>query len=59
MAAEKNDMFTAGKIAQQLGASPAQVKQAIQTLKLKPAAKKGACTYYGKDAVAKIKGAIR
>jgi hypothetical protein len=59
MAAGTTDLYTAGKIAGQVGASPAKVKQAIQALKLKPVAKKGACTYYGKDAIAKVKGALK
>lgn len=52
------DLLTAGKIAAELDASPASVKKAIATLKLKPAAKKGACSYYAKADVAKIRKAI-
>lgn len=52
------DLLTAAKIAAQLKASPASVKKAIATLKLKPAAKKGVCCYYAKADVAKIKKAI-
>jgi hypothetical protein len=59
MATEKSDLLTAGKIAETLGVSAPQVKKAIQTLGLKPDAKKGPCCYYSKDAVAKIKGAIK
>lgn len=51
--------ITAGNIAKELGASPAKVKKAIEELKLQPVAKKGACTYYGKDAVKKIKTALK
>jgi hypothetical protein len=52
------ELLTASKIAVQLKASPADVKNAIATLKLKPAAKKGACTYYAASDVAKIKKAL-
>lgn len=52
------DLLTAAKIAAQLKASPASVKKAIATLKLKPAAKKGVCCYYAKADVAKIKKAM-
>ncbi len=57
--ANANDLRTAGKIAQELGASPGAVKKAIQTLKLKPAAVKGACTYYASADVPKIKKALK
>lgn len=50
-----NDLLTAGKIAAALKAPPAKVKKAIADLKLKPAAKKGACTYYAAADLAKIK----
>jgi Fic family protein len=52
------DLFTAGQIAKLVGASDAKVKKAIGELKLKPAAKKGVCSYYAKDAVAKVKAAV-
>lgn len=52
------DLLTAAKIAAELKASPAQVKKAITTLKLKPTAKKGVCSYFDRAAVAKIKKAI-
>lgn len=51
--------ITAGNIAKELGASPAKVKKAIEELKLKPVAKKGACSYYGRDAVKMIKAALK
>jgi hypothetical protein len=59
MATEKSDLLTAGNIAQTLGVPPPQVKKAIQTLGLKPAAKKGVCSYYSKDAISKIKNALK
>jgi len=59
MATAKAEMLTAGKIAETLKAPPAAVKKAIATLKIKPAMKKGACSYYGMDAVAKVKSALK
>jgi hypothetical protein len=52
------DLLTAGKIAAELKAPPARVKKAISDLKLKPAAKKGACTYYAAADLAKIRKAL-
>jgi hypothetical protein len=51
-------LLTAGNIAKTLGVSDAKVKKAIQTLGIKPEAKKGVCNYYGKDVVAKVKSAL-
>jgi hypothetical protein len=59
MPTDKTDLLTAGNIAKTLGASDAKVKKAIQALGLKPVAKKGVCSYYGKDAVAKVKRALK
>lgn len=56
--AEK-DLLTAGKIANELGVSAAKVKKAIQDLGLKPDARKGACSYYSKAAVTKIKKQLK
>lgn len=52
------DLLTAGKIAEALKAPPAKVKKAITALKLKPAAKKGVCSYYAKSDLPKIKKAL-
>ena len=52
------DLLTASKIAVQLSVSDAKVKKAIAAIGLKPAAKKGACSYYAKGDVAKIKKAL-
>lgn len=52
------DLLTASKIAAQLKVPGTKVKNAIATLKLKPAAKKGACSYYAASDVAKIKKAL-
>jgi hypothetical protein len=59
MATEKTDLLTAGNIAKALGASDAKVKKAIQTLGIKPVAKKGVCNYYTRDALAKVKAALK
>jgi hypothetical protein len=59
MATQKSDLLTAGNIAKVLGVSDVKVKKAIQTLGIKPQAKKGVCNYYSRDAVAKVKAAIK
>ncbi len=51
-------MLTAGGIAKELGISGAQVKKALETLKIKPAAKKGACNYYAADVLRRVKSAL-
>ncbi len=52
------DLLTAAKIAANLKVSDTKVKKAIASLGLKPAAKKGVCSYYAKSDVAKIKKAL-
>ncbi len=59
MAKDVQDLLTAGAIAKAIGAPDAKVKKAIQALGLKPAAKKGLCNYYTRDAVAKIRTAMK
>jgi hypothetical protein len=59
MATGEGDLMTAGKIAEALSAPPAKVKKAIAALGLKPKAKKGACSYYSAESLAKIKAAIK
>jgi hypothetical protein len=53
------DLMTAGNIAKQLAVPDAKVKKAIADLKIKPVAKKGVCSYYSKDVLARIKAATR
>ena len=53
--AEKNDLLTAGKIAKELGVSPAKLKKIILNLEIEPDLKKGNCSYYGRKTVEKIK----
>ncbi len=57
-ATKGEDLLTAGAIAKALGAPDAKVKKAIKDLALKPKAKKGVCSYYGQDAVAKVRAAL-
>jgi hypothetical protein len=52
------NLYSSGKIATELKASPAKVKKAIAELKLTPAAKKGVCSYFTKADLARIKKAI-
>lgn len=59
MKSQKEELLTVGKIAEQLAVSAAKVKKAIQELGIQPAAKKGACSYYAKSEINKIKKAIK
>jgi hypothetical protein len=51
-------LLTAGAMAKALGASDAKVKKALKDLRIKPKAKKGVCSYYGQDALAKVRTAV-
>ncbi len=53
------DLLTASKIAAELKVTDTKVKKAISELGLKPAAKKGVCSYYAKADVSKIKKALK
>ncbi|MBF0460444.1 MAG: hypothetical protein HQL87_03530 [Magnetococcales bacterium] len=55
MAEAKDELVTATHIAKELGVSDTRVKKAIKELGLEPAVKKGVCSYYSRDAVAKVK----
>ncbi|MCF8306672.1 MAG: hypothetical protein K9I71_08890 [Ignavibacteriales bacterium] len=55
---EKPVLFTAGKIAESLNVSAGQIKKAIETLKIEPDSKKGACNYYAAETVEKIKKSL-
>ncbi len=55
----KTKLITAGNIAKELGASEAKVKSAIKELGIKPEAKRGVCNYYSRNALTKVKGALR
>lgn len=58
-ASNETGFLTSGKIAEQLGASPAKVKKAIESLGIEPTAKKGVCCLYDAAAVKKIAGALK
>ena len=55
---DPKDLLTASKIAAQLKVSDAKVKKAIAALGLRPAAKKGVCSYYEPADVPRIKKAL-
>lgn len=59
MASEKNNLFTAGAIAKELGVSGAVVSKTIKALNLKPEMKKGVCSYFSKETIKKIKVALK
>ncbi len=59
MATQNGDLYTAGNIAKELSVSDAKVKKALLELKIKPVAKKGVCSYYGRDAIGKVKAALK
>lgn len=59
MKTEKSELLTAGGLAKEMGLPDAKVRKAIAELKLKPAAKKGVCSYYTKDVIPKIKSALK
>ncbi|HLO79164.1 MAG TPA: hypothetical protein VK196_22120 [Magnetospirillum sp.] len=52
------DLISAGNIAKELGVSDAKVKKAIKELALEPAAKRGVCSFYSRDAITKIKASL-
>jgi hypothetical protein len=54
-----SDLLTASKIAAQLKVTNTKVKKAIADLGLKPASKKGVCSYYAAGDVPKIKKALK
>jgi predicted transcriptional regulator len=56
--ADKNDLISPGNIAKELGVSDGKVKKAIKDLGLEPAAKRGVCSFYSRDAVARIKAQV-
>lgn len=58
MAEAKDGLMTAATIAKEIGVSDTKVKKVIKDLALKPAAKKGVCSYYGRDALDQIKAKL-
>jgi hypothetical protein len=53
------ELYTAGKIAEQLKLPAAKVKTLLEALKIKPDSVKGPCKYYGTAALARIKAAAK
>jgi hypothetical protein len=53
------EQITAANIAKELAVSAGKVKKAIDELKLTPIAKKGACSYYSRADIAKIKASLK
>ena len=51
----KEELFTVGKLAEKWGVPAGKVKKAIETLKIQPDQKKGACNYYNNTTAGKIK----
>jgi len=54
----KDGLMTATVIAKELGVSDTKVKKAIKELALEPAAKRGVCCYYGRDALDQVKSKL-
>ena len=59
MAEAKDGSMTAATIAKEIGVSDTKVKKVIKDLALEPAAKKGVCSYYGRDALDQIKAKLK
>jgi len=57
-AKDAGELLTAGAIAKALKAPDAKVKKAIKDLAITPAGKKGVCSLYSQDAMAKVRAAI-
>lgn len=55
---KKEELLTAGKIAEKLGVPVKLVSQTIKQLNIQPDQKKGACSYYTLQTMEKIKKAI-
>lgn len=53
------ELLTVGKIAEQLAVPSAKVKKVIQELGIQAALKKGACSYFSKSELPKIKKALK
>ena len=59
MTAETPTLLTASAMAKELGVSDAKVKKAINELGLVPAQKKGCCSYYTGEDLAKLKAVLK
>ena len=59
MPVETPTLYTASGMAKHLGVSEAKVKNAIKDMGLAPVAKKGCCTFYGAEEMAKLKTGLK
>lgn len=59
MSESTQELFTTGKVAENLNVSLNKVKKAILELKIQPAMKKGVCNYYSKDVIKTLKKVIK
>lgn len=55
MAEEKKEMLSTGKIAEQVGVSPAKVKKALEEMQRAPDQMKGKCAMFTPDTVEQVK----
>lgn len=53
------ELYTAGKLAGELGITPGAVKKLLESNKIKPDQVKGGCKYYGEVALKKLKAAAK
>jgi hypothetical protein len=59
MAEKKSALYTAGKIAGELGISAGKVKKLIEQEGIKPAEVQKGCSYYGADALKSLRAAAK
>lgn len=55
---KKEELLTAGKIAEKLGIPPKKLKQVMEELKIQPDQKRGNCNFYNLQTMEKIKQAV-
>ena len=58
-AEQQEDLLTSGGIAKELGVSDSKVKKVLKELAIQPKDKKGICNFYSREALAKIKSALK
>ena len=56
--AEKQTLYTAGKLATELGVSAGKVKKLLEAEQVEPCEVKRGCKYYGPEELAKLKAAL-
>ena len=56
---DAGELYTAGKLAEALGASQGKVRKLIEELRIEPAEVKRGCKYYGPAARDKLQNALR